>query len=66
MQVVFNFIINNVRSEGNTGMQSAFLGNGIVIIKYTGSCGKNRTNDANAEFVSKVISLLTESILNGG
>lgn len=36
---------------------SSFLGNGIVITKYTGSDGKGGANDANAEFVSKIANL---------
>lgn len=36
---------------------SAFLGNGIVITKYTGSDGKGGANDANAEFVSEIANL---------
>lgn len=33
---------------------SAFLGNGIVLSKYTGSRGKGGCNDANAEFMAEV------------
>lgn len=36
---------------------SAFLGNGIVVTKYTGSDGKGGANDANAEFVSEITGL---------
>lgn len=35
-------------------MNSAFIGNGICINKYTGSGGKGGSNDANAEFLQKV------------
>lgn len=35
-------------------MNSAYINRGIVLTKYTGSGGKGGTNDANAEFVSKV------------
>ncbi|SKC64073.1 aminopeptidase [Maledivibacter halophilus] len=33
---------------------SAYIGKGVTIIKYTGSRGKSGCNDANAEFISKV------------
>lgn len=33
---------------------SSFLGQGITLVKYTGSRGKSSTNDANAEFVAEV------------
>lgn len=33
---------------------SAYLGRGIVLNKYTGARGKSGSNDANAEFVAKV------------
>lgn len=33
---------------------SAYMGNGIVLCKYTGSRGKGGCNDANAEFVSEI------------
>ena len=33
---------------------TAFLGKGIVITKYTGSGGKGGSNDANAEFLGEV------------
>ncbi len=35
-------------------MNSAFLNHGVVITKYTGSRGKNGTNDANAEFFGEI------------
>ena len=35
-------------------MNSAYVGNGICINKYTGSGGKGGSNDANAEFLQKV------------
>ncbi len=35
-------------------MNAAYLNKGIVVTKYTGGGGKSSTNDANAEFVSKV------------
>ena len=33
---------------------SAYMGNGVVLTKYTGSRGKSGCNDANAEFMSEV------------
>lgn len=36
---------------------TAYLGNGIVVVKYTGSDGKGGANDANAEFVSEITGL---------
>ncbi len=35
-------------------MNACYLNKGIVLTKYTGSGGKGGTNDANAEFISKV------------
>lgn len=35
-------------------MNSAYVGNGICINKYTGSGGKGGSNDANAEFLQRV------------
>ena len=32
---------------------SAYLGRGIVLNKYTGARGKSGSNDANAEYVAK-------------
>ncbi len=40
---------------------SAFLNKGIVVTKYTGSGGKGGTNDANAEYVSKVAAIFDKS-----
>ena len=33
---------------------SAYLGRGIVLNKYTGSRGKSGSNDANAEYVARI------------
>ncbi|MDI6601145.1 MAG: aminopeptidase [Thermoanaerobacteraceae bacterium] len=38
-----------------------FLGRGIVLTKYTGARGKSGSNDANAEFVSKVRAIFNAS-----
>jgi len=37
---------------------SAFLGKGVCVTKYTGHAGKAGANDAHAEFVSEVIKIL--------
>lgn len=39
---------------------SAYMGNGIVLNKYTGSRGKGGCNDANAEFISEVKRIFNE------
>lgn len=38
-------------------LNAAYLNKGIVVTKYTGSRGKSSTNDAHAEFMSKVRTL---------
>ena len=38
-------------------LNAAFVNKGIVVTKYTGSRGKSSTNDANAEFMSKIRTL---------
>lgn len=38
-------------------LNAAFLNQGIVVTKYTGSRGKSSTNDANAEFMAKIRAL---------
>ena len=50
----FDPIFPDVHDKRN----AAFLNRGIVVTKYTGSGGKDGTNDANAEFVFKVRTLL--------
>ncbi len=42
-------------------MNAAYLNKGIVLTKYTGARGKSSTNDANAEFVSKVRMIFDKS-----
>ncbi len=42
-------------------MNAAYLNKGIVLTKYTGARGKSSTNDANAEFVSKVRTIFDKS-----
>ena len=41
-------------------MNTAFLGNGIALVKYTGSGGKGGSNDANAEFLQEVRTIFNE------
>lgn len=38
----------------NDKKNAAYLGNGIVFNKYTGSRGKSGSNDASAEYVAQV------------
>ena len=40
---------------------SAYLGGGLAICKYTGSRGKSGTSDANAEFVGKVRKIFNDN-----
>ncbi|NLK00207.1 MAG: aminopeptidase [Clostridia bacterium] len=42
-------------------LNAPHLGFGVCLIKYTGARGKVETNDAHAEFISKVRSLLNEN-----
>ncbi|MGE5380820.1 MAG: aminopeptidase [Methylocystaceae bacterium] len=39
----------------------SFLGQGVVVTKYTGSRGKSESNDANPEFVSRIRRLFNEN-----
>ena len=40
---------------------SAFIGKGVTIAKYTGARGKSGTNDANAEFIAEIRNLLNKN-----
>ena len=40
---------------------SAIIGNGVQLVKYTGSRGKGGCNDANAEFVGKVRKIFNDN-----
>lgn len=40
--------------EVNDSKNAAYLGNGIVLNKYTGSRGKSGSNDANPEFIADI------------
>lgn len=42
-------------------MNCSFMGNGIVITKYTGSRGKSDSNDANPEFVARIRRLFDDN-----
>lgn len=39
---------------------SSYLGNGLVLCKFTGSRGKSGSNDANAEFISQIRAVFEE------
>ena len=41
-------------AEAFEKMNSAYLGRGIVLNKFTGARGKSGSNDANAEYVARV------------
>ncbi|HBS10838.1 MAG TPA: aminopeptidase [Firmicutes bacterium] len=43
---------------------SAYLGNGIVFNKYTGSRGKGGCNDANPEYIAKLRKILDDNKIN--
>ncbi len=45
-------------------LNCAFIGQGITIVKYTGSGGKGGCNDANAEFVGKVRKIFNDNKVN--
>lgn len=45
----------------NEPKNSAYLGNGIVFNKYTGSRGKGGSNDANPEYIAKLRKIMDES-----
>ena len=42
---------------------TAFFGRGLVLNKYTGSRGKNNTNDASAEYIAKLRKVMDENEL---
>ncbi len=43
---------------------SAFLGNGMVLNKFTGSRGKSGSNDANAEYIAHIRAILEKRNIN--
>ncbi len=45
----------------NEPKNSAYLGNGIVFNKYTGSRGKGGSNDANPEYIAKLRKIMDEA-----
>jgi len=44
-------------------MNNSFLGNGIVITKYTGARGKSGSNDANPEFLARIRQMLDKNAI---
>jgi len=42
-------------------LNSAYLGEGVTFLKYTGSRGKSGTSDASAEFVAKIRKILNDA-----
>jgi len=42
-------------------LNSAYLGEGVAFLKFTGSRGKSGTSDASAEFVAKIRKILNEA-----
>lgn len=47
--------------EVNDAKNAAYLGNGIVFNKYTGSRGKSGSNDANPEYMAKLRQIMDEA-----
>lgn len=45
----------------NEKKNSAYFGKGMVFMKYTGSRGKSGSNDANAEFIGRLRSIMDDS-----
>ncbi len=45
-------------------LNTAVVGKGVTIVKYTGSGGKGGCNDANAEFVGKIRKLFNDNKVN--
>lgn len=45
-------------------LNTAVIGKGVTIVKYTGSGGKGGCNDANAEFVGKIRKLFNDNKVN--
>ncbi len=43
---------------------TAFLGNGIVLVKFTGSRGKSGANDANAEYLAHLRAIMEKESVN--
>ncbi|MBU5437488.1 aminopeptidase [Tissierella sp. MSJ-40] len=48
-------------SDAYEKLNTAFIGKGITIVKYTGSRGKGGCNDANSEFVNYVRSIFNKN-----
>ncbi len=47
--------------EVSEKLNSAFIGNGVQLVKYTGARGKGGCNDANAEFVGEVRKIFNDN-----
>ncbi len=47
--------------EVSEKQNTAYIGKGVCVTKYTGSRGKSGSNDANAEFVGKIRKLFNEN-----
>lgn len=45
-------------------LNTAIIGKGVTVVKYTGSGGKGGCNDANAEFVGKIRKLFNDNKIN--
>ncbi|MBP9597071.1 MAG: aminopeptidase [Fusobacteriaceae bacterium] len=56
-----NDAINPMFKEVHDSLNAAKLGYGIVVTKYTGSGGKYSSNDADAEFVHEIRTLLNKN-----
>lgn len=61
MSADVNDAINPMFKEVHDSLNAAKLGYGIVVTKYTGSGGKYSSNDADAEFVHEIRTLLNKN-----
>ncbi|MGL5232412.1 MAG: aminopeptidase [Fusobacteriaceae bacterium] len=55
-----NAAIDPIFSSVHEAQNAASIGYGIVVTKYTGSRGKSGTNDADAEYVAEIRSMLNK------
>ncbi len=53
--------VDPLYKEVNDAKNSAYLGNGIVFNKYTGSRGKGGSNDANPEYIAELRKIMDEA-----
>ncbi len=56
-----NSVLDPLYPEVSEKDNSSLLGYGIVLTKYTGARGKSGSNDANAEFLQKIRTILNEA-----